>query len=59
LANVFDIPKDEIEADMDNCSFLYEQSKSEVFTESEEYAMMKHRDIILMARAVQGETNFN
>jgi len=59
LANIFDIPKDEIEADMDNCSFLSEQSKSEVYMESEEYAMQSHRNIILLARTIQGEQNVN
>lgn len=59
LANIFDIPKDEIEADMDNCSFLSEHSKPEVYMESEEYAMYSHRNIILLARIIQGEQNVN
>lgn len=59
LANMFDIPKDEIETDMDNCSFFSEHTKEEVYTESEQYSMMNHRDIILKARNIQGEQNVN
>lgn len=59
LANMFDIPKDEIETDMDNCSFFSEHTKEEVYTESEQYSMMNHRDIVLKARNIQGEQNAN
>lgn len=59
LANILDIPRDEIETDMDNCSFFSEHTKEEVYTEAEQYSMMKHRDIILKARAIQGEQNVN
>jgi hypothetical protein len=59
LCNLFNVSKDEIEADMDNCSFLSKYTKPQVFADSEEYAMMNHRDVVLAARIIQGEQNAN
>lgn len=59
LCNIFEVPRDEIESDMDNCSFFSEHTKEEVYTEAEQYSMMNHRDIILKARTIQGEQNVN
>lgn len=59
LCNILDVPRDEIETDMDNCSFFSEHTKEDVYAESEQYSMTSHRDIILKARTIQGEQNVN
>ena len=55
LCDMFDMPKNIIEKDMYDCSFLSEQSVEQVFKDAEEVSNNNFKHILLLARKIQGE----
>jgi len=55
LCDIFGVPKDEIKTDMDNCSFLNESTFDYVLEESADYSIDNQRNVIELAKKIQGE----
>ena len=55
LCDIFGVSKTDIKDDMDNCSFLSEASFNVVLEESADYSGDKQRNVIELAKKIQGE----
>ena len=55
LCDIFEVPRDTIETDMYNCSFLEKQTAEQVFKDAEDISNYKFKEVVLLARKIQGE----
>ena len=55
LCDIFEVPRDTIETDMYNCSFLEKQTTEQVFKDAEDTSNYKFKEVVLLARKIQGE----